>query len=98
MEILEKCRQKGRKVPDRLDPMKRNRGIPLVEDGPITCVPMDDSNVTELQAETEIVHAEGDEQQVLEGEIVQVRICKLYTFEIFLVCLHLGRSVQGTVS
>ena len=38
MEVMEKLRRDGFKIPTRLDPMRRKRGRPAVEDGPITLV------------------------------------------------------------
>lgn len=61
VELLQKCRREGIKVPDGLDPNQRRRGVKLVEDGPVTIV-------TQSTFEANIADASQD-QVVLEGEI-----------------------------
>ena len=36
LDVMDKCRRKGQSVPHHLDPLRRARGRPMVEDGPVT--------------------------------------------------------------
>lgn len=65
IDIMEKCRRKGYSIPERLDPLRRARGRPIVEDGPVTLVAAD-------EFETHITEIDGDDIDALHGDIIQV--------------------------
>ena len=54
---MEKCRRKGHPIPPRLDPIRRARGRPVVEDGPVTLVSQAQVEGTEWAA-TQVVVVE----------------------------------------
>ena len=57
LDIMEKCRRKGHPIPPRLDPIRRARGRPVVEDGPVTLVSQAHVEGTEWAA-TQVVVVE----------------------------------------
>ena len=57
LDIMEKCRRKGHPIPPRLDPIRRARGRPVVEDGPVTLVSQAQVEGTEWAA-TQVVVVE----------------------------------------
>ena len=57
LDIMEKCRRKGHSIPPRLDPIRRARGRPVVEDGPVTLVSQAQVEGTEWAA-TQVVVVE----------------------------------------
>ena len=60
---MDKVRKKGFNVPDHLDPAKRPRGRDVVEDGPITCVTVEE--LVEAQAEEDQDASGGKTAQVI---------------------------------
>ena len=54
LDVMDKCRRKGQPVPQHLDPLRRARGRPMVEDGPVTLAnhPQLETHITEVTEET----------------------------------------------
>ena len=51
LDVMEKARRKGQSVPHHLDPLRRARGRPMVEDGPVTLAnhqPQLETHITEV--------------------------------------------------
>ena len=50
LDVMDKVRRKGQAVPQHLDPLRRTRGRPMVEDGPVTLAnhPQLETHITEV--------------------------------------------------
>ena len=53
LDVMDKFRRKGQSVPQHLDPLRRARGRPMVEDGPVTLAnhPQLETHITEVVGE-----------------------------------------------
>ena len=58
--MMDKCRRKGHQVPQHLDPLRRARGRPIVEDGPVTLAsaghPQLETHITEVSDDNWPLH------------------------------------------
>lgn len=73
LEMMEKWRRKGHAVPPRLDPIRRARGRPAVEDGPVTLVTHGGADWAAAQV---VVVEEGVGDFVIPVEETQVEVAE----------------------